>query len=209
MARKRRSNTTPVEDYRHDAATRKNNPPARLAAEGTVPVLPKAAYSYSPRLPPALRFDTTGAADRLPALLEEATHRALYDRGGPHSRRRPAPTGAVAGVGRQARACPASPWTRSPSTFTSASAPRPSSPRLPARMSSASLFGDPEQDYREAVQFYQHDVDWSNRLILGDSLLVMSSLVLGKRLVSGQFGYQLCPQNASHWPRSLQKRARR
>src|ERR1019366_5906817 len=39
-----------------------------------------------------------------------------------------------------------------------------------------SLFADPEQDYNEAVQFYKHDVDWSNRLILGDSLQVMSSL---------------------------------
>src|SRR4029079_9175117 len=27
-----------------------------------------------------------------------------------------------------------------------------------------------------AVDFYQHDVDWRNRLILGDSLLVMTSL---------------------------------
>ena len=39
-----------------------------------------------------------------------------------------------------------------------------------------SLFADPEQEYTEAVQFYKHDVDWSNRLILGDSLQVMSSL---------------------------------
>ena len=38
------------------------------------------------------------------------------------------------------------------------------------------LFADPQQEYREAVQFYRHDVDWSNRLILGDSLTVMSSL---------------------------------
>jgi adenine-specific DNA-methyltransferase len=38
------------------------------------------------------------------------------------------------------------------------------------------LFGAAEQPYREAVQFYQHDVDWSNRLILGDSLQVMASL---------------------------------
>ena len=38
------------------------------------------------------------------------------------------------------------------------------------------LFADPRQAYHEAVQFYQHDVDWSNRLILGDSLTVMSSL---------------------------------
>ena len=38
------------------------------------------------------------------------------------------------------------------------------------------LFADPQQEYHEAVQFYQHDVDWTNRLILGDSLTVMSSL---------------------------------
>jgi len=38
------------------------------------------------------------------------------------------------------------------------------------------LFADPQQEYREAVQFYQHDIDWTNRLILGDSLQVMASL---------------------------------
>ena len=38
------------------------------------------------------------------------------------------------------------------------------------------LFADPQLEYLEAVQFYQHDVDWTNRLILGDSLTVMSSL---------------------------------
>ena len=31
-------------------------------------------------------------------------------------------------------------------------------------------------DYAKAVQFYQHDVDWANRMILGDSLQVMASL---------------------------------
>lgn len=38
------------------------------------------------------------------------------------------------------------------------------------------LFADPQQQYHEAVQFYQHDIDWTNRLILGDSLQVMASL---------------------------------
>jgi ParB-like chromosome segregation protein Spo0J len=32
------------------------------------------------------------------------------------------------------------------------------------------LFADPQLSYREAVQFYRHDIDWANRLILGDSL---------------------------------------
>ncbi len=38
------------------------------------------------------------------------------------------------------------------------------------------LFADPQQEYAKAVQFYQHDVDWANRMILGDSLAVMASL---------------------------------
>ena len=32
------------------------------------------------------------------------------------------------------------------------------------------LFGDPELDRDREVEFYQHEVDWTNRLILGDSL---------------------------------------
>ena len=38
------------------------------------------------------------------------------------------------------------------------------------------LFADPQLDYHQAVQFYRHEMDWSNRLILGDSLQVMASL---------------------------------
>lgn len=41
---------------------------------------------------------------------------------------------------------------------------------------SRDLFGGPDLDYNQAVRFYQHDIDWVNRLILGDSLQIMSSL---------------------------------
>lgn len=42
-----------------------------------------------------------------------------------------------------------------------------------------SLFEKPEnyRPLREAVDFYKHDQDWTNRLIAGDSLLVMNSLL--------------------------------
>src|SRR4051794_38438971 len=66
-----------VTDYRHKGAKRKNNPPAKLASEGTVPAMPKIEYSFSPRRPPNLRFDTTGQTDRVPELLGEATRRKL------------------------------------------------------------------------------------------------------------------------------------
>jgi adenine-specific DNA-methyltransferase len=39
------------------------------------------------------------------------------------------------------------------------------------------LFADPQLPLDKRVEFYQHDVDWSNRLILGDSLLVTNSLL--------------------------------
>ncbi|MBN1423937.1 site-specific DNA-methyltransferase [Candidatus Fermentibacteria bacterium] len=38
------------------------------------------------------------------------------------------------------------------------------------------LFADPEMEYRQAVQFYKWPMDWTNRMILGDSLAVMASL---------------------------------
>jgi adenine-specific DNA-methyltransferase len=47
------------------------------------------------------------------------------------------------------------------------------------------LFADPELPLHEAVKFYQHDVDWANRLILGDSLLVANSLI-ERELMAGK-----------------------
>jgi len=40
------------------------------------------------------------------------------------------------------------------------------------------LFGETPLPADQEVQFYQHEVGWANRLILGDSLLVMNSLLV-------------------------------
>lgn len=47
------------------------------------------------------------------------------------------------------------------------------------------LFDEAEFPLDKRVDFYKHDMDWANRLILGDSLLVMSSL-LTKELIAGK-----------------------
>ncbi|HJT35101.1 MAG TPA: site-specific DNA-methyltransferase, partial [Pirellulales bacterium] len=164
-----------VEEYRHREATRKNNPPAKIAAEGRVPPLPKAQYSYSPRRPPELRFDAAGGPDRARHLLEEATRRVLS----------PDEAQTLA----DALACD-EPWLewagkREQKQFEV----DPVALHIHERVSTQailrsaaredvqrSLFADPQQSYREAVQFYRHDIAWTNRLILGDSLQVMSSL---------------------------------
>lgn len=67
----------PVKEYRHAGATRPNNPPAAIAAEGRTPPAPRTSYAYSPRLDPVLRADPAGRADALPPLLEKATREKL------------------------------------------------------------------------------------------------------------------------------------
>ncbi len=45
-----------------------------------------------------------------------------------------------------------------------------------------SMFDEPENDppLATAIDFYKHDQDWTHRLIAGDSLLVMNSLLVGR-----------------------------
>ena len=170
-----------ITDYRYDA-TRKNIPPAALAAQGRVREAPRQRYYYDPHLPPALRFDGTGESDRLPELLENATRRKLT---GEETRtladalRNREPWLEWAGK-REKKYFEVDPVALHVHERVSAQA----AVRIAARQDvQRSLWADPEQEYHEAVQFYQHDVDWANRLILGDSLLVMNSLAVREDLV--------------------------
>jgi len=164
-----------LEDYRHPEATRKNNPPAALAAAGMVPAIPKAKYEYNPHLPPVLRFDETGKSDRLPELLAQAKRRALTEDELAvlaEALRRQEPWLEWSGK-RESRNFAVDPVALHIHERVSAQAIL----KIAARQDvERNLFGDPQQAYQDAVQFYKHDVDWSNRLILGDSLQVMSSL---------------------------------
>ena len=65
-----------VADYRYDS-TRKNIPPAGLAAQGKIADSNRIEYSYNPHRPPVLRSDPSGDSDRLPELLQIARTRAL------------------------------------------------------------------------------------------------------------------------------------
>jgi adenine-specific DNA-methyltransferase len=174
MARKKRKTNTEVTDYRHDAK-RKNLPPAAMAAHGKVADLPQGRYAYDPHLPPVLRFDQTGEEDRLPELLEEAQQRRLTEEEAwlvAEALRNHQPWLEWAGKHEQ-RWFDVDPVALHIHERVSAQAVIKLAQRQPLQRS---LFADPELGYREAVQFYQHDVDWANRLILGDSLVVMHSL---------------------------------
>ena len=57
MARKKRpakKQETEIQDYRHEAATRKNNPPVGIASHGVIRETPKQEYAYNLHLPPSL-----------------------------------------------------------------------------------------------------------------------------------------------------------
>ena len=178
MARKKRTDNKPdteVKDYRHEDATRKNNPPAGIASHAKIREKPKQVYAYNPHLPPVLRFDESGESDRLPSLLEKA-------------QRAPLSVDEVQILAAALRHH--DPWLEWAGKQEAKSfAVDPVALHIHERVSTQAivkaaqrqdvqreLFADPQQEYHEAVQFYQHDVDWTNRLILGDSLTVMSSL---------------------------------
>jgi adenine-specific DNA-methyltransferase len=157
-------------------AKRKNNPPAGIEAQGHLQEAQRIRFAYNPHLPPVLRSspDATGT-DALPEMLQKALH-------GPLNRddvqllsaalRKHEPW--LEWSGKREK-----PWFEV----------EPVVLNIHERISTQAilrvlaredvqrhLFADPQLEYSKAVQFYEHDVDWSNRMILGDSLQVMASL---------------------------------
>ena len=173
--RKRTTQQKDIQDYRHDTATRKNNPPAGIAAQGKIRETPKQEYAYNPHLPPNLRADPNGDADKLPELLQKAQQgplsadeaKTITDALRHHS-----PWLEWAGK-QETKSFTVDPVALHIHERVSAKAILKVAERQNVQRE---LFADPQQVYGEAVDFYQHDVDWANRLILGDSLIVMSSL---------------------------------
>src|SRR5439155_3456715 len=153
-----------------------NIPSAGLEAHGRIEEASKIRYEYNPHLPPVLRSALEALeTDQLPELLQTSRKRALNDE----------ETRTLAAALRRQE-----PWLewsgkREKPWFEV----EPVALHIHERVSTQAivrvlaredvqrdLFADPQQSYAEAVQFYKHEVDWSNRMILGDSLQVMASL---------------------------------
>jgi adenine-specific DNA-methyltransferase len=185
MARKKNtpehSTTEAVASYKHPAK-RKNIPPSGIEAQGMIQPAPRIHYDYNPHLPPVLRSSpNAGEEDRLPELLAIARQRALSSEEVQllaAALRRHEPW--LEWSGKREK-----PWFEV----------EPVALHMHERISTQailqvlaredierSLFADPQQDYAKAVQFYKYDVDWANRMILGDSLQVMASLARREEL---------------------------
>jgi len=170
-----KNNQHDVLDYRFKNATRLNIPPSGLAARGHIVREKKIVYAYNPHLTPTLRFDDTGEADRIEELLHTATQRPLNQdelKLLQAALRNHQPWLEWAGKQEQ-QSCVVDPVALNIHERISAQAILKVAKREDIQRD---LFSDPEQEYREAVQFYQHPMDWTNRMILGDSLAVMASL---------------------------------
>jgi len=138
-----------IEQYDHAGVKRANNPPVGLVTPETdPPTPPRKTYEYDLHLDPQLVW--AGKAEHTSFEVPTVSL---------HVHERIDPRTIIAAVrtnGDAAAATPESPSKRQ-----------------------QGLFEDPEENppRREAVEFYKHAHGWSNRLVAGDSLLVMNSLL--------------------------------
>ncbi|RKU27806.1 site-specific DNA-methyltransferase [Candidatus Poribacteria bacterium] len=165
-----------TQPYQHETETRTNNPSVGLSVDGDIAEMPQTTYYYNPHLQPSLRSaDTDPVPSHVKSLLSKAQQEPLT----------------TEETQQLADALHAQPWLEWANKreggdfFTVDPVPLFIHERLSAQaiLETAKrndiqrdLFADPQQKYRDAVRFYEHEVPWSNRLILGDSLQVMDSL---------------------------------
>ena len=186
-----------VLSYRHPDR-RVNNPEVGLVSEASDPERPKTVWAYDPHLDPVLNFDSARA--RAEKLIEDAlagddpaAMRAALE----ELRRLGQPYLQWAGKAERTsfevdtvslhvheRIDPMS-ILSAVSRARDAKVGKDGKKRAGAIQ--PGLFEAPFESLplRDAVDFYRHDKGWSNRLIAGDSLLVMNSL-LQKESTAGQ-----------------------
>src|SRR6202451_40447 len=147
----------PIERYEHSDKKRINNPPVGLVTPETDPVAPtQKSYKYStpvPSVKPRQELDYDSHLDPQLVWAGKKEHSSFE-----------VPTVSLHVHERI-----------DPHTIIEAVRKRNGTP-LPVQ---ASLFERREENppLREAIEFYKHAHGWSNRLIAGDSLLVMNSLL--------------------------------
>ena len=154
MARKSQSGSTkaegtkrPIVHYDHKGKTRANNPPVGLVTPKTDPDHGKKTYQYDPHLDPQLVW--AGKTERRSFEVPTVSL---------HVHERIDPKTIIRAVQKRNE---------------------DGGMEVSGRLVQKSLFEEPQENppLREAVDFYKHAHGWSNRLIAGDSLVVMNSLL--------------------------------
>jgi adenine-specific DNA-methyltransferase len=170
----------PIEQYDYSGDSRKNNPPVGLVTSQNDRDTGKKRYAYDPHIDPALQFDSQAAeveaiidvglaaeslAEAKDALQELKQRREPY----------------LNWAGKAERTSFEVPTVSlhvheriDPKTVIDAVRRFNGQP-----LHQLGMFESPQYElpFRQAIDFYQHDQSWTNRLIAGDSLLVMNSLL--------------------------------
>ena len=178
----------PIEQYKHTGKERINNPPVGLVTPETDKETGKKQYAYDPHLDPALQLDSQRSQieniidNGLTANTLEEAKSALSE-----LKKRQKPylnwAGKAEHISFEVPTVSLHVHERiDPRTIIEAVRKRNGQ-----NYEQLSLFKTREENppLREAIEFYKHRHNWSNRLIAGDSLLVMNSLI-EKEGLSGQ-----------------------
>ena len=183
---------TQVLSYRH-GETRVNNPEVGMVHAGTDPDGEKTVWAYDPHLDPVLHFDSARAGierlidDALASDDPERMRDALQE-----LKRLQAPylnwTGKAERTSVEVDTVSLHVHERvDPATILANAAKRLTGKDAGAQWRQPDLFAAPFENLplRQALDFYHHEKGWSNRLVAGDSLLVMNSL-LTKESMAGR-----------------------
>lgn len=183
-----------VLSYRHPDR-RKNNPEVGLVNEASDPEQAKTQWAYDPHLDPALQFDSARAGAE--KLIEEALageDPAAMRHALEELRRMSAPylqwTGKAERTSFEVDTVSLHVHERIDALSILSAVSKRQNKKTDAALTTGfqpGLFEAPFESLplRSAVDFYKHDRGWANRLVAGDSLLVMNSL-LQKEGMAGQ-----------------------
>lgn len=173
-----------VLSYRH-GETRVNNPEVGMVHAGSDPDGDKTVWAYDPHLDPVLNFDSARAGieklidDALASDDPERMKDALQE-----LKRLQTPylnwTGKAERTSVEVDTVSLHVHERvDPATILANAAKRLKGKDAPTQWQQPDLFAAPFENLplRQALDFYHHEKGWSNRLVAGDSLLVMNSLL--------------------------------
>ncbi|SNB45905.1 hypothetical protein SAMN06269301_1338 [Geobacter sp. DSM 9736] len=175
--------------YRHPDR-RKNNPEVGVVTPATDPAQPQTLWSYDPHLDPALQFDSSRSAieslidDALASADPETMRLALEE-----LKRLQSPylnwTGKAERTSFDVDTVSLHVHERMDPMSILAAVRKRMKEGKPSKMVQPGLFEAPFESLplRDAIDFYRHDRGWANRLIAGDSLLVMNSLLQKEGMV--------------------------
>ncbi len=170
----------PIEIYKHKAQKRKNNPQVgTVTSERDSPQVKTKAYRYDPHLDPQLNFDPKRS--RFEGIIQQGLSGSFEEARLALQRLRELEKPYLNWVGKAER-----------TSFEVPTVPLHIHEKIDPRSIIETVRRRNAVDYRQLslfhgelekrplekeIEFYQHEKLWSNRLIAGDSLLVMNSLL--------------------------------